>query len=100
MAGVTITLAMTLKPEVVDAFCAGLPESIKDTQQRPGFRSIQVVRNQEDPNHLLFVESWESEQDYHDYIAWRTERGDMDRMPDMLASAPKLDVWPSVVAAS
>lgn len=98
MSGVTITMEMNLKPEVADQFCSSLPEMIKETVARPGFIGIDIVRNKDDRARLLFVERWETEQAYHDYVAWRTERGDMAAMADLLAEAPKLAVWPTTVA--
>lgn len=97
--GVTITLALTLKPEAVGPFCANLPAMFADTAKRKGFRDIKVVRNKENPNKVLFIENWDTEQDYNDYIAWRTERGDMEAMGGVIAAPPQMDVWP-VTAAS
>ncbi|MDM8010929.1 MAG: antibiotic biosynthesis monooxygenase [Parasphingorhabdus sp.] len=100
MSGVKITFALKLIPEAVDAFCSALPETVKDTAKRPGFRDLCVVRHATDPSRLMFIETWDSEQSYHDYIAWRTERGEMDGMSAILAEPPQLDVWPILVAAA
>jgi quinol monooxygenase YgiN len=96
--GVTITMAITLKPEAVEPFCSGMPEMLKDTVKFAGFRDIRVVRNKENPNQVLLIENWDSEDAYKAYIKWRTERGDMDAMAGAVAAPPKLDVWPSLVA--
>jgi quinol monooxygenase YgiN len=97
---VTITLELTLKPEATETFCGGLAEMLKDTAKRSGFRDIRVVRHKHEPNKVLFIETWDSEQAYNDYIAWRTERGDMDAIGGIVASAPKLSLWPTVVASA
>ena len=99
MADVTITFSMKLKPEAAGAVKGALPDMIKDTAKRPGFRRISIVENKEDPNELLFVEVWESEKAYNDYIAWRTDRGDMDQVAATLAAPPVARIWPKVVAA-
>jgi quinol monooxygenase YgiN len=91
--GVTIIMTMDVKPEVVDALAAGFPEMIKDTAKRPGFRNIRIVRN---GNKLNLIEEWDSEADYDAYIAWRTERGDMDAMGSMVNGVEK-SVWPDVI---
>ena len=98
MSGVKVTLAVKLKPEAADAFCAALPEMIKDTAKRPGFRDICIVRHATDTGRVMFVETWDSEQAYHDYIAWRTERGEMDGMASIVTEPPQLDFWPIPVA--
>ncbi|RYF99229.1 MAG: antibiotic biosynthesis monooxygenase [Caulobacteraceae bacterium] len=91
--GVTIIMTMDVKPEIVDGLAAGFPEMIKDTAQRPGFRNIKIVRN---GNKLNLIEEWDSEADYDAYIAWRTERGDMDAMGAMLNGVTK-EVWPTLI---
>ena len=98
MDGVKVTLLIKLKPEVVDGFCASLPEMIKDTAKRPGFQDICIVRHASEPGTVMFIETWDSEQAYHDYIAWRTERGEMDGMAAIAVAPPQLDIWPVKVA--
>lgn len=98
--GVTITMGMTLRPEAVEGFISSLTVMLQDTAKQPGFRSIRVVRHAEDPNRLLFVEAWDSAEAYQAYIAWRTKRGDMDAVAQILAAPPQLDIWPSIVAAA
>lgn len=100
MAGVKVTFTVKVVPEAVDAFCGALPAMIKDTAQRPGFRDICIVRHATDAGTVMFIETWDSEQAYHDYIAWRTERGDMDGMAAILAGPPQLDLWPITVATA
>lgn len=100
MNGVKVTFRLKIKPEAVDAFCGALPEMVKDTAKRPGFRDLCVVRHSVEPGTVIFIETWDSEQSYHDYIAWRTERGEMDGMAAILAEPPQLDFWPVAVAAA
>jgi quinol monooxygenase YgiN len=97
MPGVTVTVTFVLSDEYTPTFCAMLPDMLKDTAKRPGFRSIRVVQNKERPNELLFVEEWDSEGDYMDYIAWRRARGDTNR-PEGLVLSQKLDFWPTIIA--
>lgn len=97
MEGVKVTMSVKLLPKAVDGFCAALPEMIKDTAKRPGFRDISIVRHATEPK-VMFIETWDSEQAYHDYIAWRTERGEMDGMTSIVTEPPILEFWPINVA--
>lgn len=97
--GVTITLELTLKPEAIDAFCAGLPEALNATSTRKGFRDIRIVRHAHEPR-VIFLETWDSEADYDAYIAWRQSTGAMDAMAQILAAPPRKDVWPALVAGA
>jgi hypothetical protein len=42
---------------------------------------------------VILIEQWASRADYEAYIAFRTERGDMERMAQMVAEPPRLDYW-------
>lgn len=99
MSDVMVTLDLDVKAEAIDAMCAGLPEMIKDTAKRPGFIEIRIVR-QAGTNRVLFVERWASEQAYNDYIAWRTERGDMDGFAQALNAPPQMTIWATTVATA
>lgn len=94
---VAITLKLTLQPEAADAFCARLPAMIEETARRPGFREIRILR---DGNMVQFFEIWDSERQYDDYIAFRTEEGTMDAMAAILAGPPEKQVWPTLVASA
>jgi len=94
--GVMITVEFVFKPGTVDAFCATLPDMLKDTARRPGFRDIKVVRHNEDPNKVLFLETWDSEGHYNAYLAWRQERGDMDALAQAVTSF-QVNFWPQLV---
>jgi quinol monooxygenase YgiN len=95
---VTITLVLKLKPEACGPFCDGLPDMLKDTKKFKGFKNIRIMKHKTDPNQLIFVEEWDGEDDYMKYIAWRTERGDMDNMAKILSAPPQMEVWPTLVA--
>jgi len=98
MDGVTITYEMRLKPETASDFIQALPELVKETSGVEGFRSIRVVRHGDDPARVLLIELWASEDAYRNYIAWRTERGDMDNVA-RLTTAVEVNVWPTLIAA-
>ena len=95
---VTITLLMNLKPEAADGFCKGLPEMLKDTKKFKGFRNIKIVKHKTNANQIIFIEEWDSEEDYGVYIKWRTDRGDMNMMGQLLASPPQMEGGPTRVA--
>lgn len=96
--GVTVTLEFHFNPGVCEAFCATLPEMLKDTANRPGFRNIRAVRHKDDPDRLLLIEQWDSEQHYQDYLAWRQARGDMDNIGSVVKSM-NLNFWPQFIAS-
>ena len=96
-AGVMITFELRLKPEAVSGFLDAVPHLIKESAEFNGFRSIRVVQHNEDPARILLVELWDSEAAYRSYIAWRTERGDMDNLAQLTIST-EANVWSNFIA--
>lgn len=94
--GVTITFDFRLQPEAVGPFLQGVPMLLQSTAQTEGFRSIRVVQSKDDPARIMFIERWDSEEAYRNYIAWRTERGDMDAFAQAVVSA-ETTVWPNLI---
>ncbi|RYD86688.1 MAG: hypothetical protein EOP61_37025 [Sphingomonadales bacterium] len=97
--GVTVTLELVIKPEAADAMFAAMAAMVPDTAKRPGFRALRTVRHKDEPNRAIIIEQWDREEDYHAYMAWRTERGDMEAGKDIILSA-MLNVWPTLVATA
>ena len=94
--GVTITFDFRLKPEAAGPFLQGAPMLLQATTQAEGFRSIRVVQSKDDPMRIMFIERWDSEEAYRKYIAWRTERGEMDGFAQAVVSA-ETTVWPNLI---
>lgn len=98
--GVMITVKIEVKSEVIDDYLAALPESIAEVASRPGFRDLRCTRNKDNPNLFMWVENWDSEDDYNAYIAWRTERGDMDGYKDIAVGDIEFGYWPETVVSA
>ena len=47
---------------------------------------------------MILIEEWDTRADHEAYVAFRTERGDMARMAQMLAEPPRLDYWDVTIA--
>ncbi|WP_340314491.1 antibiotic biosynthesis monooxygenase family protein [Rhizorhabdus argentea] len=94
--GVFITMELDVKPEAIDAFANSFKTMIGDTAKFKGFRSLQVLRQ---GTKMFLFEEWDSEADYGAYIAFRTERGDMDMLESIMNSVQS-GVWPTLVASA
>ncbi|CAN7737421.1 alpha/beta fold hydrolase [Caballeronia sp. LjRoot31] len=95
---ITVTLLMNVKDDFAADFIGGLPALVRETSSSPGVRSVRAFRNAESVNAILFVEEWESEVAFKTYIAWRTERGDMARLGQMLSKPPEISTWSTTAA--
>jgi quinol monooxygenase YgiN len=81
--------------------CATDPAHTKDLTDRlrdelchtrgfDGCNSIAIHTNQDDPNNFMFVENWDSNEQYAKYIEWRTKRGDLDKLVGWFAGPPSI----------
>ncbi len=53
-----------------------LTQYLPETKKYKGFINISIHTEQE-KDHVLFFEEWESVEDYESYLKWRTETGVM-----------------------
>lgn len=81
-------LNFKLKPENVDDLKNWFKNELQHTRAFDGCNELTVHRNQDDPNNLVIVESWESRSHYEKYLAWRVERGDVEVLTAWLAEEP------------
>ncbi|HEX7759667.1 MAG TPA: antibiotic biosynthesis monooxygenase family protein [Caulobacteraceae bacterium] len=91
--GVVVTVNWTIKPEAVDAFVASLGGMFEETRLKEGFRNIRLLRSDTAPNRFTLIEEWDEARNYHEYIAWRTERGDFDGLAAIVTEQPQIGVW-------
>jgi len=89
---VIVTNEMKLKPGLGEVIAGRAPAMIDETAQRPGFIGIHIQRHKDDPDHVLLVEKWASEEDFRNYIAWREERG--EGSAGIVREPPTINVWP------
>lgn len=95
--GISITFALNLKPEVATGFIGMGQGILHETAKYPGFRNVRIVQHKQEPNRLLFIERWESEGAYHNYIAARTATGELAGMQS-LAVSTETNFWPNLIA--
>ena len=73
---IIVTLQLSLKPEAVEPFCAQIPVTLEDTRKFPGFIAVTIRRHVDQPNRVIFVEEWQSQeseealQTYNRYHDW------------------------------
>lgn len=73
-------------PQLVETFRALLP----DTRNKDGCRSVEVTTNLDNSDNLVLVEYWVTRQHYENYLAWRQQRGDLDKLAEALAGPPSI----------
>ena len=80
--------------EMIETLRAILP----DTRARDGCVGVEVQQDQDNAETLVLIQRWQSRADYESYLAWRTERGDIDKLGAMLAGPPSIRYFDAVDA--
>lgn len=68
---ITSVLDIRLRPDAPADAENRISSILSDTRARPGFISADVVRDLDDPRHLVVIEVWESFEADQAYRAWR-----------------------------
>ncbi|WP_432973818.1 putative quinol monooxygenase [Dactylosporangium sp. CA-233914] len=87
---ITVILDMPIKPELLDEFLALFKENLPDSLAYEGCEYVRTYQAQDDPNRVVLVEGWASEEVFAAYGAWRAERGDAEKFMKYYDGAPSL----------
>ena len=93
---VLVTLDFNVKPGKVGELREWLRGELHHTRAFDGCNGITIHSDQDDPNHVVFVENWDSRQHYEKYLAWRTERGDLEKLVGWIAGEPSIRYFDNV----
>ena len=86
---VLVLLDLKIKPDRFDDLKNWMKNNLQDTRAFDGCNGITIQRDQDDPNHMVFVEDWDSRPQYEKYLAWRGERGDVGDLMAWADGEPK-----------
>ncbi len=66
-----VSLELNLQPGKADEFIAMANGAFKETRTKKGFVDIVAAQAVDEPNKVIFWETWETVADYDAYFAWR-----------------------------
>jgi quinol monooxygenase YgiN len=87
---VAVTLELRCQAGKGGELVAALKSMLPDTRLRQGAQRIEMVVNQDDADHIILVETWDTKEDQQAYMAWRQERGDLDALGNFVAAPPAI----------
>ena len=91
--GVIATVSWNTKPDLTDSCIETLRDMFQVTRQRKGFRNIRLLRSAHDQHELVMIQEWDSVQDHQNYMQFRTETGDIEKLMGMIVGPMKLNYW-------
>lgn len=79
-----VVFELTVKDGYFDKVRDMLSGKIPETRSYAGNLGVDVVRDQDRPERVLFVEKWDARKSFEDYFAWRAQTGVLDALADMI----------------
>jgi len=88
MMSIDVTLDLQVSAENRETLLNTLEAILPDTRAYKGCQSIVVTNNDDDPLNVVLLEKWDTRADHESYVAWRAERGDLEKLGALLAAPP------------
>ena len=93
-----VLLEAKSQPGGIDTLKSAFVEVLPDTRAYDGCHGVTVHQDQDDPDVLVLVETWETREHYERYLAWRVETGLIGQLETMLAGPPSIRYFDDVDA--
>ena len=90
---VLCTVISVIKPKCADEFVAMLGGMYSETRAHDGFINIRLLKSDTAENEFVLLQEWKTVQHHQAYMAFRGERGDLDRLAAMTAGPTLLHYW-------
>ncbi|NQY93962.1 MAG: antibiotic biosynthesis monooxygenase [Campylobacteraceae bacterium] len=83
----TVTLEAIIKEGQKDTFLQFMEKGLGLTRQFKGFQHISI-HMEEDSNHVLFFQKWDSKEAHQAYVQYREETGVLSTLLDLFENEP------------
>lgn len=87
--GVTVIVELQAQPDKLETLRSGVIGMVPDALTYDGCEGVTVYENKEDST-LVLLEPWASRAHHERYLAWRTDRGELAAVGDMLTGPPSI----------
>jgi quinol monooxygenase YgiN len=64
---------------------------LSDTRNKDGCQGVEVTTNLDNADNLVLVQRWATRKHYENYLAWRQQRGDVDKLVEASAGQDRAD---------
>ncbi len=92
---VTVVFEITARPEHRDALVKFMHENLGDTRAWKGCRHVDYLIEQDDPNHIVVWQHWDSRAQYEEYFKWRREGGSVASISPWVTGPPTVRYYDS-----
>ena len=87
---VDVILNLQVNPENREELLTFFTALLPDARAYKGCQSMVVTSDEDDIHNIVILQKWDQRSDQESYMAWRAERGDADKIVNLLSSPPTL----------
>ncbi len=91
-----VIFEMKVKHGCFEKLRSFLIEKLPGTRGYPGNICVEVVREQDDPGTILFMEKWASREVFEAYLASRTEEGTLSELADYIEGSVRFRYYDAI----
>ena len=85
---IIVTFDVMAKVGQADALRTLFHETLPGTRKFEGCISVAIHSENEYPDNIFMVEEWASRSTYEKYLVWRGERGDIEKLMNLIQGEP------------
>ena len=85
---IIVTFDVRAKAGQENALRTLFDETLPDTRKFEGCISVAIYSENNHPDNIFMVEEWASKSAYEKYLAWRGERGDIEKLVKLIQREP------------
>ncbi|MEW5703536.1 MAG: antibiotic biosynthesis monooxygenase [Pseudomonadota bacterium] len=90
----TIALvSFPLDEKKAEEYKAAIKSILPETAAFKGAQKIVMLVDKDQPADVVVYEEWDSREHHQKYLAWRKERGDLDKVFGMLRADPSIKYY-------
>ena len=89
MMSTKVIVELEIKSEKMEEVHPLFSSLLQETRSRDGNEGVTVHLDQDVPTSIILIEQWASRLQYEEYNQWRTERGDLAKLAELLQKPPQ-----------
>ena len=83
-----VTFEITAKKGMEKELLAFFKDTLHETSSFDGCIRVELHTEEQSQGTIFMFEEWEKKENYENYLAWRGERGDMEKLMQFVDTAP------------
>jgi len=85
---IKVIVELKLKQGMLDDAMVSFSNLLPSTRARAGNEGVSIYNDLDNKSMVILIEQWSTRKDYESYSEWRTKRGDISKLSELLQEPP------------